>query len=59
MQIAEGMIVDLRYYGAQDQISSLPGKIISHDPVGIAVEDNRGQLQWFPWTSVQRVIVDN
>lgn len=57
MQIAPGMIVDLRYYGAQDQVSSIQGKIVDLDQVGIVIMPNDSLAELFPWSSVQRVIV--
>jgi len=48
--------IDIRYYGAFDQVSSLQGEVILWSDHGLLVRINGSTEQFFPWTSIQRVI---
>ncbi len=53
-----GSTVDVRYYGQDQHVTSLTGVVIYVDTVGIVILSNSSVKQCFPWTSVQRVIVN-
>lgn len=53
-----GKIIDLRYYAEDHQVRSLTCAVIARSDTGIIVETLNGQEQWFPWSSVQRLIVE-
>lgn len=55
-----GDMIDIRFYGTQDQVASIIGKVIMWTEAGVMIETaghNRTE-QFFPWTSVQRIIQD-
>ncbi len=49
--------VDLYYYAESDHVRSIAGKIDDLDAIGVDLVTVTGDLQGFPWTSVQRMIM--
>lgn len=49
--------VDLYYYAESDHVRSVSGKIDDLDAIGVDLVTLTGDLQGFPWTSVQRLIM--
>ena len=49
--------VDLYYYAESDHVRRVSGKIEDLDAIGVDLVSVSGDLQGFPWTSVQRLIM--
>lgn len=54
---AVGSEVDLYYYGHDHDAREISGKIDFSDLVGVAILTVRGDLRFFPWSSVQQMIL--
>lgn len=53
-----GDTVDLYYYGEANTVRSVAGKVEELDHLGLAIVTTvTGALQFYPWGSVQRVIL--
>jgi hypothetical protein len=49
--------VDLYYYAESDRVRSVTGKIDDLDLNSVTIVTTTGDLQWFPHTAIQRVIL--
>ncbi len=52
-----GSSVEIRFYGAGHETRSVQGKIDYVDPVGVTILTVFGDLHFYPWSSVQRMIL--